>query len=61
MRPTTERGRVILTGLILLAVGLAIGLPPIALWGPGAGLAVPGALLFGLALVTPPETPEAER
>ena len=55
MRPTTERGWSMVVGLVLLAVGLAIGLPPLALWGPGAGLAVPGALVFGLSLITPPE------
>lgn len=42
-------------GIVLIALGLAIGLPPLALWGPGAGLAVPGALVFALSIVTPPE------
>lgn len=55
MIPTTDRGRAILGGLILLAIGLAIGLPPVALWGPGAGLAVPGGIVFVLAAIQPPE------
>lgn len=55
MKPTTERGRAMLAGLLLLAIGLTIGLPPLALWGPGAGLAVPGALVFALAFITPPD------
>lgn len=58
MRPTTDRGWALVVGLIALALGLGIGLPPIALWGPGAALAVPGALLFVLAVLTPPEPPE---
>lgn len=53
--PTTERGRAIAVGLLLVAIGLAIGLPPLALWGPGAGLAVPGGVIFGLAVIQPPE------
>lgn len=55
MKPTTERGRAMLVGLVLIAIGLAIGLPPLALWGPGAGLSVPGALIFALAFITPPD------
>jgi hypothetical protein len=55
MIPTTGRGRAIVAGILLIAAGLAIGLPPIALWGPGAGLAVPGGLLFLLANSMPVE------
>jgi len=56
--PTTPRGRALVVGLLLLAVGLTIGLPPVALWGPGAGMAVPGAIVFILALIQPPEGAE---
>lgn len=38
-------------GLVALAIGLSIGLPPLSLWGPGAGLAVPGALLILYAIL----------
>lgn len=55
MRPKTERGRAMLAGLVLVALGLTIGLPPVALWGPGAGLTVPGLIVFALAIRTPPE------
>jgi hypothetical protein len=55
VKPSTDRGVAMIVGLLLMAVGLAIGLPPLALWGPGAALAVPGTLLFLLAVVTPPE------
>lgn len=40
-----------LVGLVALAVGLLVGLPPIALLGPGAALAVPGALLILYAVL----------
>lgn len=60
LRPRTERGRVMLIGILLLGFGLAIGLPPVALWGPGAGLAVIGGLLLALAVHTPPDPDEPE-
>lgn len=47
--PGTPEGAVML-GLLLLGVGLGIGLPPLALWGPGAGLAVPGLLMIAISL-----------
>lgn len=40
-----------LVGLVALALGLAIGLPPVALFGPGAALAVPGSLLIVYAVL----------
>lgn len=40
-----------LGGLVALAIGLLVGLPPIALLGPGAALAVPGALLILYAVL----------
>lgn len=51
-RPTVDPNTALaLAGLVLLALGLAIGLPPIALLGPGAALAVPGALLIVYAVL----------
>jgi hypothetical protein len=38
-------------GLVLLSLGLAVGLPPAALYGPGAALAVPGCLLIVYAVL----------
>lgn len=58
MKPTTDRGWAIVLGLLAIAAGLGIGLPPLALWGPGAALAVPGGLIFALAIRTPPVPPE---
>lgn len=55
MRPRTERGRALLAGLVMLAFGLAIGLPPLAILGPGVGIAVAGGLVFILAIRTPPD------
>jgi hypothetical protein len=40
-----------IAGLLALSIGLAIGLPPIALLGPGAALAVPGCLLIAYAVM----------
>lgn len=40
-----------LVGLLALALGLCIGLPPVALLGPGAALAVPGCLLIVYAVL----------
>jgi len=40
-----------LVGLVGLALGLCIGLPPVALLGPGAALAVPGFLLIVYAVL----------
>lgn len=40
-----------LVGLVALAIGLGIGLPPLALWGPGAAFAVPGSLLIIYAVL----------
>jgi hypothetical protein len=57
--PETDKGKAFLVGLVCISIGLAIGLPPLALWGPGAALAVPGGLLLLLAFIaTPP--PEAD-
>jgi hypothetical protein len=54
--PKTDQGRSLLLGLVLISLGLAIGLPPLALWGPGAGLVVPGAIFLFLTFATqPPE------
>jgi hypothetical protein len=54
--PTTDQGRALLLGLVLISVGLAVGLPPLALWGPGAALVVPGAIfLFLTFFATAPE------
>lgn len=55
--PETDGGRALLLGLLLISAGLAIGLPPLALWGPGAALFVPGLILTILAFMP---TPEAE-
>ena len=55
--PQTDNGRALLVGLVMLMFGLAIGLPPLALWGPGAAFVVPGVLFVFLALVTPSEGP----
>ena len=52
-----------LVGLALLAAGLAIGLPPVGLLGPGAALAVPGGLLIAYAVLpdqTAPAGPVAD-
>lgn len=38
-------------GLVALSIGLGIGLPPLALFGPGAALAVPGGLLILYAVL----------
>lgn len=40
-----------LLGLALVSLGLAIGLPPVALYGPGAALAVPGFLVLIYAVL----------
>jgi hypothetical protein len=53
--PSTANGRALATGLLLLTVGLGVALPPVALWGPGLGSAVLGAILVLLAFITPPE------
>lgn len=58
MIPTTDKGRALLVGLVMLTVGLSVALPPVALWGPGIGLAVAGAILVVLSLTTPPEAAE---
>lgn len=50
-QPIDPNTALALVGLLALAVGLAIGLPPLSLWGPGAGLAVPGALLILYAIL----------
>ncbi len=51
-RPTIDPDTALaLAGLISLALGLLIGLPPVSLWGPGAALAVPGALLILYAVM----------
>ena len=51
-RPTIDLDTALaLVGLAALAVGLLVGLPPIALIGPGAALAVPGALLILYAVL----------
>jgi hypothetical protein len=51
--PQTDNGRTLLAGIVLLAAGLFVGLPPLALWGPGAALAVPGALFVLIAFIAP--------
>lgn len=49
-RPTGDTA-IAIAGLIALSLGLAIGLPPVALYGPGAALAVPGLLLILYAVL----------
>lgn len=58
--PKTDQGRSLLLGLVLISIGLAVGLPPVALWGPGSALFVPGAIFLVLTFATqpPPETDE---
>lgn len=58
--PTTDLGRALFLGLILIWVGLSIALPPLGLLGPGLGLAVPGGILILLTLITPTPPPEAD-
>jgi hypothetical protein len=55
MIPSTDRGRAMIVALLMIGLGLAVALPPVALWGPGFGLVVPGALVLLLALLTPPD------
>lgn len=51
-RPAVDTNTALaLLGLLALALGLCIGLPPVALLGPGAALAVPGALLIVYAVL----------
>jgi hypothetical protein len=51
-RPNLDPNTVIaLVGLVALAVGLCIGLPPVALIGPGAAFAVSGSLLMIYAVL----------
>lgn len=51
-RPSVDTNTVLaLVGLVALSVGLAIGLPPVALYGPGAAFAVPGVLLIAYAVL----------
>lgn len=51
-RPSMDQNTVLaLLGLFALALGLGIGLPPVALLGPGAALAVPGVLLIVYAVL----------
>lgn len=40
-----------LVGLVGLALGLLIGLPPVGLVGPGAAFAVPSSLLIVYAIL----------
>jgi hypothetical protein len=56
--PETDNGRALLLGLVLTSLGLLVMLPPVALWGPGAAMLVPGAIFVFLAFITPP--PEGE-
>lgn len=53
--PATDRGWAMVVALVMIGLGVAIALPPAALWGPGFGLAIPGALVLILAVLTPPE------
>lgn len=51
-RPAVDTNTLLaILGLLGLALGLFIGLPPISLPGPGAALAVPGCLLIAYAVM----------
>lgn len=56
--PTTDLGRALLLGLVLIWAGITIALAPVSWPGPGLGLAIPGLILVVLTLITP-EPPEA--
>ncbi len=51
MTPSTDKARMFLVGLLLLACGLALAWPPLA-------LIVPGAIFLAVAFLMHPQTRE---